>query len=101
MPTEFMTFKEHVENDAKLALHMFEQCCGDSGRLNKLVDLMSKDHRTHQQNFTRLMLEYLKNIADNEYDLRNEASVKVARELKATVSVIHNQSILDTYLPKV
>ena len=43
-------------------------------------------HRTLQQRFTGLCLAWLNHLAslkEGEYDLRNEASVKTARKIKA------------------
>lgn len=51
---------------------------------DKLVDGMSRNHRTLQQNFTRLSvawIEHLAKLEPGQYDLRNEASVKLAKEL--------------------
>ena len=44
---------------------------------------MSHEHRTLQQNFTRLCIAWLKQLSETEYyDLRNEASVKFAQGIK-------------------
>lgn len=44
---------------------------------------MSREHRTLQQNFTRLCLQWIEHCASVEYrtDGRNEGSQKIAREL--------------------
>ena len=57
----------------------------DDGR--GLTAALAQEHRTSQQNFTRIMvawIEYLANLEHGEYDLRNEASVKLAKQLVAT-----------------
>lgn len=49
---------------------------------NKVVELLSREHRTHQQSVTHLMLKWLKHLStlnENQYDARNEASVRVAK----------------------
>ena len=44
---------------------------------------MSYEHRTLQQNFTRLCIAWLKQLSETEYyDLRNEASVKFAKRIQ-------------------
>lgn len=44
---------------------------------------MSCEHRTLQQNFTKLCIAWLKQLAQTEYyDLRNEASVKFAQSIQ-------------------
>jgi len=50
---------------------------------NQFNQLMSVEHRTLQQAFTRLCLKWLEHVASDEYkyDLRNEDSKKVATEL--------------------
>jgi len=48
-------------------------------------DAMSRQHRTLQQNFTRLCLKWLEHVASDEYstDGRNEQSKEVAQKLLA------------------
>ena len=51
-----------------------------------LVAAMARDHRTLQQNFTRVCvawLEYLSKLTPGEYDLRNEDSTRLAKYLVA------------------
>lgn len=48
---------------------------------------MAQEHRTLQQNFTRLCvawLEHLASLQDGQFDLRNQASVELARKLAQT-----------------
>ena len=45
--------------------------------------LMSYEHRTLQQQFTKLCIAWLKELSETEnYDLRNEGSVKFAKSIK-------------------
>jgi hypothetical protein len=45
--------------------------------------LMSYEHRTLQQQFTKLCITWLKELSETEsYDLRNEGSVKFAQSIK-------------------
>jgi cell division inhibitor SulA len=45
--------------------------------------LMSYEHRTLQQQFTKLCIAWLKELSETEnYDLRNEASIKFAQSIK-------------------
>ena len=45
--------------------------------------LMSYEHRTLQQQFTKLCIAWLKELSETEsYDLRNECSVKFAQSVK-------------------
>lgn len=54
-----------------------------SFRNKKFTNKMLQQHRTLQQSFTGLCLDWLITLADVEsYDLRNEASVKVAKKIK-------------------
>lgn len=53
---------------------------------NEFVDMMSREHRTLQQSFTRLCVAWLERLAREErYDLRNEASVMLGREFVSRV----------------
>jgi len=48
----------------------------------EFVELMSRSHRTLQQNYTRFVLKWIKKEADSEYfDARNEASVMSCRKI--------------------
>ena len=63
----------------------------------KFAELMGQEHRTLQQNFTRLCVAWFKHLSkvkENWYDLRNEGSVKLG---KAFVEKLEE----DMYLPHV
>jgi hypothetical protein len=53
---------------------------------NDFIQEMNREHRTLQQNFTKLCLAWLENCAGENYrhDLRNEASHKISKELIET-----------------
>lgn len=62
-----------------------------SADYKEFAQLMGREHRTLQQNFTKLCVAWLKHLATTEYyDLRNEASVKFAQSI---------QDKLDAQLP--
>jgi len=44
-----------------------------------ILDLLDREHRTHQQNFWRTMQQVMMGYADARHDARNEASVKWCR----------------------
>jgi len=67
-------------------------------RTEKFVEAMRRDHRTLQQSFTRLCLAWIADLADREhYDGRNEASVKVAKEIKR--AILNEEGHFPPYLP--
>lgn len=48
----------------------------------KFCEMFGKEHRTLQQNFTRLCLVWIKHLSTVEhYDDRNEASVLISKEI--------------------
>lgn len=50
------------------------------------ISAMASEHRTLQQGFTRMCVNWLFHLAslnDGEYDLRNQASVELARKIVA------------------
>jgi len=50
---------------------------------NEFAELMGREHRTLQQNFTKLCIAWfvhLSKVKEGWYDLRNEASVKLGKE---------------------
>ena len=54
-----------------------------SSDYKEFARLMSYEHRTLQQNFTKLCIAWLKELSETEnYDLRNEASVEFAKSIK-------------------
>jgi len=58
----------------------------DNEEMEAFVRAMSCQHRTLQQNFTRLCSEWIKHLAglsDTQYDARNEASVLYAKKVVA------------------
>lgn len=44
---------------------------------------MLRDHRTIQQNMMRFVMLFIEGMAEQECDLRNEASVALAKEIMA------------------
>lgn len=77
-------------------------------------EAMSTEHRTLQQNFTRLALAWLEHVASDEYrtDGRNEASKVMCKDLKAGYRMVQAEkgynehtlefmSKLDGHLPSV
>lgn len=67
----------------------------------KVVQFMSREHRTLQQSFTRLCVEWLKYLSEvgpSLYDDRNEASVRLAHDLLAIPEV---KKLFDTGLPMI
>lgn len=69
--------------------------CGED-RVKFFIEAMHNEHRTLQQSFTGLVLAWLKHLAalpENHYDLRNKASVEIARKL------VGNLDKFDLHLP--
>ena len=66
----------------------------------KFIELMSREHRTLQQSFTRLCLKWLEHIASDDYrtDDRNQGSHVTA---KALIEAFNKQRGMDpsNYLP--
>jgi hypothetical protein len=51
----------------------------------KIVDAMSREHRTLQQGMTGAMLQWFKHLSElpeHGYDARNEHSVKIAKKIR-------------------
>ena len=61
---------------------------------DKIAKEMLNGHRTLQQSFTRLCLFWLYELSQVEnYDLRNEASVKIAKKINETVDLYENANL--------
>lgn len=61
---------------------------GDEERIAALVGSLRREHRTLQQGFTRLCLEWIKHLAslsEHEVDLRNAASREIAIHIIAAL----------------
>lgn len=61
----------------------------------KFANILAIQHRTLQQGVTRLFMDWMKRAAGMHYDLRNEATVALARKMRDTLE--EN----DFYLPHV
>ena len=58
----------------------------DNEEVEAFIRVMACEHRTLQQNFTRLCSEWIKHLSglsDTQYDLRNAASVEYAKKVVA------------------
>ena len=59
--------------------------CNDE-KEEKFVELMSRSHRTLQQNYTRFVMRWIKNQSESKYfDGRNEASVILCKKIVAAL----------------
>lgn len=66
--------------------------------MNLFIQAMAIEHRTLQQDFTKLCvawLWYLSKLEEDSYDLRNEASVKLAKKL------LKGMDVYDICLPTI
>lgn len=67
-------------------------------RTKEFVAEMKKDHRTLQQSFTRLCMAWIADLAERQhYDDRNEASVKLAKEIKR--AILNEEGQFPPFLP--
>jgi len=72
------TNKDPVEELVKYV----SNCVNYSIDNKKFAERFGREHRTLQQSFTRLCMEWVRYLAKQEnYDARNEASVKLAKGL--------------------
>lgn len=56
---------------------------------SEFARLMSFEHRTLQQNFTRLCVEWLRKLAETEnFDERNEASIRFAKSIEDKLTAL-------------
>jgi len=75
-----MDRKQQIEETVKFMSDFVNSFGSDE---KEFARLMGCEHRTLQQNFTRLCVawfEYLSRVKDNWYDLRNEGSVELGRK---------------------
>jgi len=57
----------------------------DNERAQAFYECLSRDHRTLQQNFWRMMIKVIMFYADTPCDPRNEASVQLCKLLSQTM----------------
>ena len=80
--------KEQEANDCIRALSNYVNHYSD---FQPLVQAMACEHRTLQQMMTGFMLKWfihLSELHENWYDLRNEASVKIAKQIVNNVEEV-------------
>jgi len=71
-------------NQTEFASKITDGVNGNIFNQKEFNEAMSTEHRTLQQNFTRMCLgwmEHLAELPDNRVDLRNKASVETAKKL--------------------
>lgn len=74
-------------------INLLKSCPG-YGTDNDMVAIaheIQREHKTHQANIIRNMVQILAELADAPTDLRNEGAIKVCKEIKA----------LDKFIPYV
>ncbi len=62
---------------------LFSTFCNvmNNGPKTVAIDKMIRDHRTIQQNMMRFCLAFIARMAEQRSDLRNEASVELAKQI--------------------
>ena len=83
--SEVKTHQERLEEQVRAVSDVANQLSPRSS--GEFAEMFTREHRT-LQNFTRLCVAWLEELAKPEarYDLRNEASVRLAREFMAKVT---------------
>ena len=83
---EWATYKEHNDRH-EFFRKQVEKMVNDFGfEDEELAKSMANDHPTLQQSFMRMVVKFIEKMADKSYyDGRNEASVKLAKELKPII----------------
>lgn len=80
-----MTRDDRAKEAAKTVSRFVNSAYSDD--IKTFIDTMGRDHRTLQQNFTRLCAAWLEHQATVErFDMRNEASVALGKEFVTNVS---------------
>ena len=82
-----MSHKDEMKKEMQEAWDKFSHAINNfsyEDQAEAFCEVLSNEHRTLQQNFWRMMIQVIKKYAkmkEGWYDLRNEASVKMCREL--------------------
>ena len=72
-----------MQRDIDAVNYMSNYVNSMSSDYKEFAQKMSCEHRTLQQNFTKLCIAWLKQLSETEYyDLRNQASVEFAKSVK-------------------
>ena len=78
-----------AQRDIEMAEKMSNYVNCMSTDYEDFVKTMKCSHRTLQQNFTKLCIEWLKSLSEQEYyDDRNEASVLFAKSIKEQLDTV-------------
>lgn len=76
--------KPEIKGDEMIVEMVFNHINNFSFNPKSFVEFASRQHRTLQQTFTNLCFAWIRHLAslkENQYDGRNEYSVKVAKEI--------------------
>lgn len=82
-----MNHKDELKKEMQEAWDKFSHAINNfsyAEQAKAFCEVLSNEHRTLQQNFWRMMIQVIKKYAKTKegwYDLRNEMSVKMCREL--------------------
>jgi len=93
--------QELKDGSEKIAADLAQLVNSMSFKPDYFIEAMSKEHRTLQQSFTKLCLQWIENCASEEYqtDGRNEASHDICHDI---IEVWHSMTGLGNqfdYLP--
>ena len=83
--------KPEIKGDKMIVEMVFDHINNFCFDPKKFVEYASRQHRTLQQTFTNLCFAWIRHLAsleENQYDGRNEASVKVCKEIVEKVDYV-------------
>jgi hypothetical protein len=85
---KFVTETKIEPPDMQAAVEALSNVANHGASGKEFVESMANEHRTLQQAMTGLMLAWFKHLAalpEGHYDLRNEASVRIAKKIMTAV----------------
>jgi len=81
---------DKIKNNANIICSAIDMMGAKEYEIGSMI--ASEQHRTIQQGFMRLVIGFIKSESANSYDLRNEATVVLCKELKKTIDE-HNKGL--------
>jgi len=86
-----MDWEEKRKEEAKKVVRALSDFVNSYSKNTELIEAMSREHRTLQQKMTVVCLEWLIHLSELDgawYDLRNKASVEIAKKIVEAVPEI-------------
>lgn len=87
--SKYLRDKKEYEEGVQIAKQLSSYANGMSKNPAGFVDAVTGDHRTLQQSMMRLFVECIYRWSEEDYDMRNEETVRLSKRIRTEMEIYY------------